>query len=77
MIVHESPDRFAHPLYIIADDYMIPDYINADAHTLRDDDDAPTHRQGPDRDRIVIINGWPYIRDHIVPLDLLWKAAAA
>ena len=64
MIVQESPNYFAAPTYVIADDFVISDYIDADAHRAE---------QAPDRRDVVIIDGWPYVRDNDVPLDLLWQ----
>ena len=64
MIVQESPTHFAHPLYVAADDFTVADYVDADAHRTE---------QAPDRNNIVIIDGWAYVRDHDVPLDLLWR----
>ena len=68
MIVQESPTHFAHPLYVAADDFTVSDYIDADAHRTE---------QASDRNNIVIIDGWAYVRDHDVPLDLLWRRGAA
>ena len=68
MIVQESPNHYANPRYVIADDLTISDYIDADAHRTE---------QAPDRNNIIIIDGWAYVRDHDVPLDLLWRKGAA
>lgn len=67
MRVVESPRTFVHPLYVAVDEFDIEDYTDADAHRTE---------QAPDRGRVVIVDGYAYIRDHDVPLDLLWRKGA-
>lgn len=63
MQVTESPNVFAYPVYLLSDEFTTEDYTDADGHRTG---------QIPDRRNVLIIDGWPYLRDHDVPIDLLW-----